>query len=68
MASIKDVIQNEFVKKGYLIPTDNIRQQSDEVLFAYIEAMRNGAYVPTIKVCNKDHTRIGEKVLFQYGN
>ena len=56
------VIQ-EFVEKNYLIPTDTIRQQGEEIVKQYISTMKDGKAVNAILVATTPVSRVGEVAL-----
>lgn len=59
---IKKVIEKNFLGK-YLIPTDNIRQQSSAIVKFYIQEMNEGKDITPITVATNPATHIGETML-----
>ena len=59
MTDVNEIIKNYFVGK-YLLPTDNIRQQSDAIVKNYIRKMKANEAVYMLHVATKDKSRIGQ--------
>lgn len=60
--TIKKVIEKNFLGK-YLIPTDNIRQQSSGIVKTYIQEMNEGKDIIPIIVATNSASHIGETML-----